>query len=966
MDTAKNNIAVDSLHIVESVDGADFRTYFAQVKIGAVETHSQVPAQVPANEAASMPANAFENAAIRPTLTNENSESRIQTGSQGENSVFENSEKRTNTLDLEDIVEPNEAKEEEVDQSDVGFVKYLSDKASYEIQQDNIDATKPYIKRLKEIKGTRKVIAELRHQIYSRLVAQQIERIQQGDVESASKALQETFAPVSTVLAPYKLQLENAITDYYIQRAEENLSKCQYKEAVRDVVNINMRIPSDNPPEQYVTALADFVPRFGKQMASDAVSRVQGRQFVDALHLFYNIYKTPWLFRFITDVGVAFAVEYLKIAVEYVDADRLDEAWNVLKGAHLVLWLLEPTSPSRRQFSTSHEFINFFSVTPGHRFEFIERTYTAGDGIPSEVLDIRFAQLDQFIKILEKKVMDDLRDENWEAAFEKLLSLRPLQKAPPRIYSNTGKRVLARWSVIELFVNTRIRNWGFIMGKNSADDTPASPDGTQNSPGNASRSSGKPKRSGPPDKGKESLFNAALNQVEHLTPEYLYLYHLACAEIAYFHLRDMDMALMNCQRATRFNSVPPFLKDGSDALYLQARVFTRKGLPLDADYCYSLLSGKPYNQWAIYGTPGAVLRKSGLDMARGTFVGLDRAKLLEIMKELSTSVHSVNGPGDGAREDDPRHIAKSKYYSRNPWDVKMVNALFADDIDWVANFNDLPIEAVPFTKIKLSFRATFLHYATLTSFTKWLRICLQNPWISVDERDVQGRTSLHLAAKNFEPKKIELLLNRGADHTAVDMRGYSILHSALEMTIGEPLEGVPIQETLRMILDLKINDANGQQQSILTARNAIRQTPLHVLQYIVKTEIGKLIPTDNEQLYLGRFRDAYLAIIKHPAYSPTDADAVDDNNTLAIEDDIYLNLFELLNDYAPKYDTKAPTPYPIVYNSGLPKPPPQPSEYSASRHLVEEAKKPSQDTSSAPKKKTKKKARLSSLLGLRG
>ncbi|KAK6343948.1 hypothetical protein TWF696_007601 [Orbilia brochopaga] len=834
---------------VENVDGADFRSYFAQVKIGVIETHSPIIVQDSANEDVPRPKATVEHVAPS-TISNENS----QLGANY--SVTENSENRNIALDLADTAEQDDV-DEEMDPAVGGFVMYLSDKASYEIQQDNANAARPYIDRLREIKGTRKVIAELRHQTYSRIVARQIERLREGDVASVHKTLREILIPGGQVLAPYKDEVTDAVTDFYLDQAEEKLSKSEYEEAVEIIYHVRMRATEDNRSEKYVNAAADFMKRVGTGMVDDALNRIGKGDFVAARHIFYALYRTEGLSEYICPVGQALAGEYLKIALEYLVADQLDDGWRTLRTAHLVLDLLSPGSPKSRQFPKSQDFIDYLGQEPDSQF--LERTYDVHDGLSPELIDIRFAHLDQFMSILEREIMNDLTQEDWEKAFERLLSLRLLQKVPPRIQPTNGHQMLAKWAAIELFTNTRIRNWEVIIGK-------------------------------------DMLLGQVTAQTDHMLPEYRFLYYLSCAEIWYFYFRDMDTTLKYCQQAIRLDTVPSFLKNGSDALYLQARVFARKGLPLDADYCYSLLSKRPNNPWSIYGSPGAVLRQSGIDIVRGLLIGINRQKLSVIMSLMSRGEHNS---GEVVSLD-PRMVAKQNYYHKNPRSVKLVNALFADDVKWITEFHDIPMNIEPsIFPDHEAFTGSFLHFVSFFTPSTYLRICLRNPWLSVNLKSIGGKTPLHLAAKVFAADNVKMLLEVGANFEAVDNYGNTPLHDMLSISPDDYLQELPVQEALQLLLDLKAQDANGQVRRTLEARNTTLQTPLHKLGLSLMEQL-KQHPQGTERKHLKKYRDIYVTIVNHPSYRPDDCDAEDTNGNWAIDAFSFAKLFHRLGEEPPR------------------------------------------------------------------
>ncbi len=72
-------------------------------------------------------------------------------------------------------------------------------------------------------------------------------------------------------------------------------------------------------------------------------------------------------------------------------------------------------------------------------------------------------------------------------------------------------------------------------------------------------------------------------------------------------------------------------------------------------------------------------------------------------------------------------------------------------------------------------------------FNKSWEKLLENSFKNINKKDEKGRTILHYAVGNSDPKTVRLLIKKGADINSADVGGYVPMHLAV---IGEHLENV--------------------------------------------------------------------------------------------------------------------------------------------------------------------------------
>ncbi|WP_341819941.1 ankyrin repeat domain-containing protein [Wolbachia endosymbiont (group A) of Cydia strobilella] len=72
-------------------------------------------------------------------------------------------------------------------------------------------------------------------------------------------------------------------------------------------------------------------------------------------------------------------------------------------------------------------------------------------------------------------------------------------------------------------------------------------------------------------------------------------------------------------------------------------------------------------------------------------------------------------------------------------------------------------------------------------FNKSWKEVLDNPIENINKKDTKGRTILHYAVGMLDPKKVRLLIEKGADLDAADAGKYRPLHLAV---MGQRLENI--------------------------------------------------------------------------------------------------------------------------------------------------------------------------------
>ncbi|BAO99584.1 ankyrin repeat domain-containing protein [Wolbachia endosymbiont of Cimex lectularius] len=107
-------------------------------------------------------------------------------------------------------------------------------------------------------------------------------------------------------------------------------------------------------------------------------------------------------------------------------------------------------------------------------------------------------------------------------------------------------------------------------------------------------------------------------------------------------------------------------------------------------------------------------------------------------------------------------------------------------------------------------------------FNKSWEKLLENSFKNINKKDEKGRTILHYAVGNSDPKTVRLLIKKGADINSADVGGYVPMHLAV---IGEHLENV--KELISSGAKVNVAERND------------KYTPLHLACMIWEVEIVK-------------------------------------------------------------------------------------------------------------------------------
>ncbi|QMV45887.1 ankyrin repeat domain-containing protein [Wolbachia pipientis] len=107
-------------------------------------------------------------------------------------------------------------------------------------------------------------------------------------------------------------------------------------------------------------------------------------------------------------------------------------------------------------------------------------------------------------------------------------------------------------------------------------------------------------------------------------------------------------------------------------------------------------------------------------------------------------------------------------------------------------------------------------------FNKWWKELEENSYENINKKDKKGKTILHYAVGILDPKKVKLLIEKGADINAADVGGYVPIHLAV---IGEQLRNV--KELISAGANVNVVERNG------------KNTPLHFACMSGEVEIVK-------------------------------------------------------------------------------------------------------------------------------
>ncbi|KAF3940275.1 hypothetical protein ABW19_dt0209799 [Dactylella cylindrospora] len=271
-----------------------------------------------------------------------------------------------------------------------------------------------------------------------------------------------------------------------------------------------------------------------------------------------------------------------------------------------------------------------------------------------------------------------------------------------------------------------------------------------------------------------------ITEFESMDRDFQFLYHLTCAEIAYFHSRDLEVALRHCQEAVKLDGCDLCGCPVSDAYYLLSRVFTRKNLSSDADHYFSLIP-PDYDQWRLYGDLGWKIRNSGVELEKGEMKVTDIGKFSTLVKEDIMSRDSFPSLAGAFHVLPPRRA--------------VLECLFADSVQWA--HTPLKLEA------KYGHDQTLLSLLVTHDLREPLRIALRNPWIDWTQQFGDGKTCLHLAASIPRFPIIGILITGGHPVQCVDEDLNTPLHSLLNFTRSPQIRG-QLVKYLNLFLSLGV------------------------------------------------------------------------------------------------------------------------------------------------------------------
>ncbi|KAF3916568.1 hypothetical protein ABW20_dc0102714 [Dactylellina cionopaga] len=624
--------------VIENIDGADFRKNFTRLQIEAAELSFKTgPKQAFQNEAAQGKPSPHENA-LRQTSKIENSHSgsgvltdskgretgprkpetqdsegtqdrrrlpvnrkpigggsilsqgqglQQETGHLSQNSTNpENSAFGTATRpENESMERKSKATREElnketpprIDPIHAGFVKYLSDKASYEIQQSRPEAAQPYMERLASIAGTELVIAELKHQQYDAIMRDGVEKLlSKYDLEGALRCV-EMLEPYEA--NPYRIILTDAILQCYLKIANAELLEGRYADVFARITEIQEK------QKIWGGELTRDVKVFKKEVLSELIGLAAGRIESSGSYpksLENTSHPYPYL-KLLYDHNFKWEGNTACVSLAHGNLEQARDELRREQPSAAKFWYHMAVADKMFVGIMSGSFDeNILKLSSAENTSesydaqkrIVWRDYTPVDQITDDILALSSTVLSLVKHFYEKQLGAALEKHDWVEAWKIIGSLKIFWENP-ELFPLTPE-VKAQGSIVELHVATRLRRWDKIL--------------------------------------EDGKVRFVLQDESLVGPDPLSTYYLTLAEIAYFKTRDLNLALTYCQKAIGGNAST----SKSDAFYLLARIYTRNEMPLDAEYYYSLSTGeKEYDEWRIYGFPGAELRKTGVRISRG-------------------------------------------------------------------------------------------------------------------------------------------------------------------------------------------------------------------------------------------------------------------------------------------------------------------------------------------------------------
>ncbi|KAF3914655.1 hypothetical protein AA313_de0203971 [Arthrobotrys entomopaga] len=804
-ETAPDLSPLQTTPVIENHDGADFRKNFSLLQVTTVENSQNGPNPTTQNANEAMPDGKYENSAVivmanensQPTKNNHQDHEAHPTESPSaqetsahegglSTNIVENAQPKgqrdpkaaenssPTTISRQSTISANSqtSKDSNIDQRHNGFVKYLADKASYEIQRDNADAAKPYLRRLQEISGTEKVTAELKNQIYSRIVALGKEMLSKRNVSGAYDLLAKLD---SEETAPYRDELIDAIEEAFALSVQKTLSTGdremamkilgRLKELQKGMIRTGSSVEPGNAGKILLT--------IAKNISQDAIKEVKnGNKF----HNSKKIALASVEFLYAMDVSLigtesranlcnAIAREYL-LRAKRQPLGTNDNPWDCLiplNAADEFLRIAEVDEYNGLGPDPESEFRGWDNLEALIKYH-IGRKYEKIPGVEQGTFDLRLDVLICLENYFKARVYRYLKAiaPPWSDILRLLQCLRIFWDHP-RSTEVAYFEDQDYLRVIGLFVWAHYRMWACFT-----------------------------------DEEIRKI------NYDSLTAERQYLFLYTVAKWHYFNHRNLELALEFCHAARALNveKTDGFFST-SDVLYLMGRIFTRQGYPLDADYHYSLIPDfEKYDEWGIYGQAKELFQDYDFKISRGELTISDDS--------LAKVCNMIAFPAEPGLETNNTKIRQ------------LFECLFADDVKWLEKETDASTVITPDSLDMFQGVPFLIHVCRYLSgrCIKCLEVILQNPWLVLtDAKPPAAGLMLHTAAKFCLLSKIVLLLEGGVPIDLLDSFGNTALHYLL--SFSDDLSTVaPVSKALNhLLLSKEFNQLTDKGCMLLTHRN---------------------------------------------------------------------------------------------------------------------------------------------------
>ncbi|KAK6508994.1 hypothetical protein TWF481_003760 [Arthrobotrys musiformis] len=726
------------------------------------------------------------------------------------------------SFNITDALPPDKNPFQEVDPPQLGFVNYLYDKASTEIKDNKSDAAKPYLERLSLIKGTERVIGALNDEYYGPIIVDGVSRLQHNDDAAAFRVLEQLGE------TKYRNILEKEIVIHSCSSALQLIQNSSFKEAFEKITELKGHELDKHWTYSVESPVAKLTAIAGDYIKKDAISHIEAKDYTKAVELLQFLEESKDSGH-IRTICSELARNFLKDALSDIGKLNPDLAWmNVFRADKIIdIGDWGPTRPGDGSLVK----IVFEGITNKRdaRKTAINYDYSLRNAVGPEkgIVEARSSILRRIRQYYELQITSELEKHNFQDAFQNLLELQQFWREPHKAHKDVISRLKMSnvtvtpteyLRIVELFLVSRQRKFKIHWGddKNKRDSKAE-------------------------DEPSMSLLPT--------TPGLGFVYCLVHAEIFYFERRDLEKALFWCQQAVDIadSNIPTWVSK-SDALYLLARIFQRKNMMIDADYYYSLIpSFEKYDQWRIYGNPGAVFRKTNNNskMNRGS-LGMSLDEFASLVEKIA---QGMSADDRGAEEE----IST------------LIRAVYADDFAWSGKEIRW---STRYTGLKLS--GPLLHFLSSAGPLEYLQIAFHNPWINIREADDYGNTPLHKAAKVFDKEKAKFLIQNGASIAAPNAAGDSPLHLMLRFPGKLKMEGADISGTISLFVDVVTSTGKDSTQKVylLATGNKLGQTPIDILRTCLVEELATL-EARTQIGYLSRFVQAWDVISKSP-HCPAD------------------------------------------------------------------------------------------------